>query len=255
MLWGLAGRGAEMSISRRGRQAIARALRLDLTHAQCRYARVLRSYVEGASRWLEVGCGRQVLPSWAMPLEEQRQMVSRASLFVGIDPCPAIREHPLLREKVIALAGALPFKEGSFDLVTANMVLEHAREPAEFLADVRRVLKPGGKFLFHTPNYFYYLTFLASLVPDGLKRRIVQILEQRREEDVWPACYRANTPGRIRELAEHCKLHVELLSVVGSAGSFGRLWALGWLECVPLKVVSVLGGGKYGSNLMVVLRR
>jgi len=38
----------------------------------------------------------------------------------------------------------LPFSDGSFDAAFANSVLEHLREPVRALAELRRVLRPGG---------------------------------------------------------------------------------------------------------------
>ena len=38
----------------------------------------------------------------------------------------------------------LPFPDGSFDAAFANRVLEHLREPVRALAELRRVLRPGG---------------------------------------------------------------------------------------------------------------
>ena len=41
---------------------------------------------------------------------------------------------------------SIPFGEGSFDLVYCKQVLEHVRHPKPLLADVRRILAPGGYF-------------------------------------------------------------------------------------------------------------
>jgi 2-polyprenyl-3-methyl-5-hydroxy-6-metoxy-1,4-benzoquinol methylase len=51
----------------------------------------------------------------------------------------------------------LPLEENrlapdSFDLVLASHLIEHLNGPAEFITEVRRVLKPGGRFFVTTPN-------------------------------------------------------------------------------------------------------
>jgi ubiquinone/menaquinone biosynthesis C-methylase UbiE len=44
-------------------------------------------------------------------------------------------------------AEEMPFPEGSFDLVTVRVAPHHFSSPAKFIAEVARVLKPGGHFL------------------------------------------------------------------------------------------------------------
>lgn len=50
-------------------------------------------------------------------------------------------------EVVRAAAEALPFDDDSFDTVTAMLVLCTVDDPAASIAEIRRVLKPGGRFL------------------------------------------------------------------------------------------------------------
>lgn len=47
-------------------------------------------------------------------------------------------------------AAALPFKSGSFDLVCSNLAMQWVPEPDQMLAEMRRVLAPGGLILFST---------------------------------------------------------------------------------------------------------
>lgn len=44
-----------------------------------------------------------------------------------------------------------PFAEASFDCVLCNQVLEHVFNPDEFLGELMRVLKPGGRLLLTVP--------------------------------------------------------------------------------------------------------
>jgi hypothetical protein len=57
----------------RQRDKLARLVQLDLTHAQERYAQLLESTVERGCRWLDLGCGKQILPEWALPTGRGRR--------------------------------------------------------------------------------------------------------------------------------------------------------------------------------------
>ena len=74
----------------------------------------------------------------------------------GIDLSAAAVESALLRNpgSSFLVAGAdraLPFKEASFDRVVCFDVVEHLENPSRLMIEIRRVLKPGGKALFHIP--------------------------------------------------------------------------------------------------------
>lgn len=45
------------------------------------------------------------------------------------------------------------FPERNFDIITIFDVIEHIKEPAEFLKSVKNLLKPGGYILIYTPNF------------------------------------------------------------------------------------------------------
>lgn len=144
-----------------------------------------------------------------------------ASFAVGVDAdFDAIRRH---RSFVHLCAGdirALPFAGSTFDLVTANMVVEHLDDPVAQFSDVARVLRPSGVFLFHTPNARSYVTALARRFPDAFKRVAARILENREAVDVYPTFYRANRATDIERIARRAGLIVEQVEHVNSTPAF-----------------------------------
>ena len=55
-----------------------------------------------------------------------------------------------------ASCGALPYADGSFDLIVAFEVIEHLPDWRQFLHEARRTLAPNGQFIVSTPNKLYY---------------------------------------------------------------------------------------------------
>ena len=92
-------------------------------------------------RWLDVGCGdRSFQPTRAGPLF--------AKSVAGIDPAPAQIEHARSQspdaEFRVADAMALPFAGGEFDIVASALVINFIPDRAKALAEMCRVLRPGG---------------------------------------------------------------------------------------------------------------
>lgn len=152
---------------------------------------------------LDLGAGRggQLLDhagSWRTGLCTLKGKVARV---VGADIDEAVLENPFLDEaRIIAVGEPWPFADDSFDLIMADWVLEHVANPAEFAAEVRRVLKPGGWFCARTPNRWGIVGIGANLVPNRLHTRVLARLQpDRKEIDVFPTAYRLNTRRQIRQ--------------------------------------------------------
>lgn len=61
---------------------------------------------------------------------------------------PRVAERKLPGVVIDAPSGALPFEDGHFDEVVCTLVLCSVPDPAQTLAEVRRVLRPGGRIRF-----------------------------------------------------------------------------------------------------------
>lgn len=62
--------------------------------------------------------------------------------------------------------GPVPLLDASADAVMANQVIEHITNPLSFVAEARRILRPGGVFVATTPN-IRYLRHIKRLVVNG----------------------------------------------------------------------------------------
>jgi len=69
---------------------------------------------------------------------------------IGADFCPEMLEHAErrgLEKTIMADALAMPFEDGSFDVVTVAFGLRNMADWGKAVAEMRRVLKPGGHLL------------------------------------------------------------------------------------------------------------
>jgi ubiquinone/menaquinone biosynthesis C-methylase UbiE len=147
-------------------------------------------------RVLEVGCGRGV----ALPVLGR---LLRPSRLVGLDP-----EEEFMAEARRRLAGAgvaaelvpgdvrrLPFPDAAFDLVVDFGTCYHIAGAATALAEVTRVLAPGGLFVHETP-----LSQLLAHPVRSFGRRIpwrqAPALERHRTALLWSARRRRAGSGR-----------------------------------------------------------
>ncbi len=56
---------------------------------------------------------------------------------------------------VVTGGGAIPLPDGAADVVTSFTVLEHVPDERAALAEMRRILKPGGKLIITVPNRWW----------------------------------------------------------------------------------------------------
>ena len=186
---------------------------------------------------LDLGCGRGL---W------MGRLTGRGMAAVGVEPrleraAEAARHGPV----VVGDAARLPFADGAMGLVWCTHVLHHLPDPARVLAEVRRVLRPGGTL------------FLAESVEDNPLLRVGRRLHASWDGVGIHARFTARSlladlGGAGLEVVEH-RQH-SLLSFVAWAlpEPVARpAWhALGGLEAALPAAVS-----RWGAHLECVVRR
>lgn len=187
-----------------------------VVHPQVRYKQLLGNLLQPGTRWLDLGCGHEVIRRWALlPGEKETSFTLTPTLSVGVDgDVEALRSNQCTPYRVAADLHALPFADDSFEIVTSNMVLEHSSNPAALMLEVWRVLRRKGVFVFHTPNKYYPMSLLAAALPDDIKSRVVALASRRPEKDVYPTFYRMNSDSEISRVSKNAGFrikHSELL--------------------------------------------
>lgn len=155
--------------------------------------RIMRSYrpfiVGGATgRVLEIGMGTGAsLPYYRC-----------ADRIIGVEPDPHMLKRAIRRLKKLGLgsvdlhlsrAEALPFADASFDSVVCVLVLCTVQDVPRSLAEVRRVLKPGGSFRFmeHVRNDESFVGTIQDWITPVWKRLSAGCHANRRTEQAIEA--------------------------------------------------------------------
>ena len=94
---------------------------------------------------LDVGCGAGSL----------LDMLKNISLSqIGVEPCvPYLESLTKHGYKIYSsVSEAIEDKKGMIDYGFSIQVIEHVKNPIEFLKEIRKLIKPGGRLLISTPN-------------------------------------------------------------------------------------------------------
>lgn len=138
--------------------------REQVSRNQLRFATIAQSYAGGQARRLDV----QLLAEMLRPLAFERALdvatgtgaaaavaakVAVRATIVGVDSSVQMLTQARANDGgsqanlVVALIEELPFPDGSFDLVMCTRALHHVRRPDIVVAEMARVVRPGGQVI------------------------------------------------------------------------------------------------------------
>jgi SAM-dependent methyltransferase len=160
----------------------------------------------GCERILDIGCGPAVMAD---------ELLKRCNEVCGIDAAAQmialgearLRGHPQGHRAHLRAGGVeqLPYADGSFDAIVAMGVLEYVLDRGRALAEMNRVLRPGGVVVITVPSCVssYHLALGAWEGARRLAKRALGRPPARSERFVTRRCI----PWRLDRQLERAGLH------------------------------------------------
>lgn len=124
-------------------------------------------------------------------------------IVIGIDVDKHIQDNSFISYGLQGRIELLPFKDGCFDAIFADYVLEHLRQPMNSIKEVLRVLKPGGYFIFRTPNLWHYTSLVGYLSPHWVHKMVANRFrgtQNGKEDEIFETAYKLNTRHKVKTL-------------------------------------------------------
>jgi len=151
------------------------------------FAERIQAVLRADDNVLDLGAGAGIIPAM--------NFRGKARRICGIDLDPRVTDNPFLDEGRVCDANSIPYPDNSFDLIFSDNVFEHLEQPELVLKEAMRVLKPGGRLLFKTPNRRHYMPLIARMTPHRF-HQFVNRLRGRDEVDTFPTVYRRAERGK-----------------------------------------------------------
>ncbi len=171
------------------------------------FRQVVPSHIQGNQKIYDIGSGKRPVSQW-FP-----DHISKDTLhMVGID----IDADELAKAPAGAYAEAIVGDICTYrgrqdgDVAICGCLLEHVKDMRAALQGVTSTLKPGGTLLIFIPNRNALFTRLNMLLPEKLKRKILNILYPEKESAFigFPAYYDRCTPDEMRMLLRELNIEV-----------------------------------------------
>ena len=173
---------------------------------------------------------------------------------MGIDVDEAVLANPYLDEAYLITGSTFPFEDNTFDVIVSDNVMEHVERPHDVMIEICRVLKPGGHFIFKTPNRNHYMPMIASMTPHWF-HKVINQWRGRSSVDTFRVEYKFNShkdilrslPGLLKlETIEYIEGRPEYLR------HFGPLYFIGivyerlvnrfkWLSGLRIVIIGSVG--------------
>jgi len=140
---------------------------------------------------LDAGCGEKGLISEFKP---------HIKNIIGVDiDKESLKNNLIINQKILANLSSVPIEDQSIDIITAEFVLEHLKNPNEVFQEFSRILKSNGSLIFVTPNILNPIMIMSKILPLGF-HKIFRKKLLKKENDSYYTHYSANTYQKLKKL-------------------------------------------------------
>ena len=188
----------------------------------------------GVVAWLDAQPGESILDLGCGDGQLTLRLSAGGARVEGVDASPHMVESARQRGVAagLAVAESLPFADGTFDAVFSNAVLHWVRGQDEMMAEVHRVLRPGGRFVAELGGHGN-----VAAIHGGL----MAVLERHGFGDLEKDVNYYPTPEAYRERLERAAFRIERMELIprptplekGGMADWLRTFRRGVLERLP----------------------
>jgi SAM-dependent methyltransferase len=177
----------------------------------------------GVVEWLDARPGEHILDLGCGDGQLTLQLAAKGALMAGVDSSQAMVEAAKARGVNAAQGSAeqLPFAAAEFDAVFSNAALHWVRGQDEMMAEVRRVLKQGGRFVAEMGGHGNIAAIRVALMA---------VLERHGYGDREDGVNYYPTPDGYRARLERHGFAVERIELIPRPTALGDGGMRGWLN-------------------------
>lgn len=151
-------------------------------------------------------------------MKKIRNLKGKVKKVYACDVDEAVNKNNTVDEVLQMKGDKVLCPDESFDIIFADFVLEHIKDPLVFSQEINRLLKPGGWFCARSPHKYNLISIFNKIIPKQIHISILKYVQpSRKEVDVFPAYYRLNS---LKELKKYFRKYKDKSFIFRSDPSY-----------------------------------
>jgi SAM-dependent methyltransferase len=190
----------------------------------------------GVLEWLAAHPGEHILDLGCGDGQLTKRIAASGASVLGVDASAEMVAAARLRGIAADEANAqcLPYSDGSFDAVFSNAALHWVRDQDAMLAEVHRVLKPGGRFVAEMGGHGNVAAILVALMA---------VLARHGHSDLEDGVNYYPTPNAYTRRLQSHGFRVQQIALIPRPTPLAESGMKGWLQTFRRGVIEGLPEG------------